>query len=496
MFSARVSQGLDLLTLMLPLFLTACPLGLDTGDTSAGEGEGDDDDVRIDYHRDADGDAYGDPDDVFVSHYPPTGYIARSGDCDDGDANVHPGAAEVPYDGVDQNCTSGDEYDGDLDGHDSDAYGGDDCDDADATTYPGASEPDDGVDHDCDGLATEASEPDTGDDASDDTGDDTGDDAGDDTGDDDGIDRAWFIDADGDGYGDWTVEYYSVVAELQPDGYVDNRWDCDDARDIVNVFATEDCSDGLDNDCDGLMDCEDDDCEGDSVCVETACDDLVDEDSDGDRDCADEDCWGTSACLSTRTVSTRVSAGDWRGRRRAQSVWQDCGAYTAFPYTYDTVNSWVNSTFVEIVVYDLRGTVVVKDDDGTSTCDWGVGRLKGKTLTRKATMSHERMVYPFSGSSTRSGFWIGDGCDLSSAEFLPRFDTQSGSYFVASSRAWLGAPRRRDTFSGGTKYTDWRDDPKRDGAGFACSGLWISDFGRASSLLTSGGDTFTVVLGD
>lgn len=30
------------------------------------------------------------------------------GDCDDGDARVHPGAAEVPGDGVDQNCVAGD----------------------------------------------------------------------------------------------------------------------------------------------------------------------------------------------------------------------------------------------------------------------------------------------------------------------------------------------------------------------------------------------------
>jgi choline-sulfatase len=34
--------------------------------------------------------------------------LLGGGDCDDGDARVHPGAAEVPGDGVDQNCVGGD----------------------------------------------------------------------------------------------------------------------------------------------------------------------------------------------------------------------------------------------------------------------------------------------------------------------------------------------------------------------------------------------------
>ena len=37
-------------------------------------------------------------------------------DCDDGDASVGPGAAEVPYDGVDQDCSGTDDFDADDDG--------------------------------------------------------------------------------------------------------------------------------------------------------------------------------------------------------------------------------------------------------------------------------------------------------------------------------------------------------------------------------------------
>jgi len=73
-------------------------------------------------------------------------------DCDDTNPDVHPGATDTPYDGIDQDCSGSDLLDADGDGHDSDAYGGDDCDDADGEIHPGA--PDvaqDGLDADCDG---------------------------------------------------------------------------------------------------------------------------------------------------------------------------------------------------------------------------------------------------------------------------------------------------------------------------------------------------------
>jgi hypothetical protein len=74
-------------------------------------------------------------------------------DCDDTDATVFPGAVEVFYDGVDQDCSGGSDYDADGDGEDSDAWGGADCDDADASVYPGAPDASgDGIDQDCDGV--------------------------------------------------------------------------------------------------------------------------------------------------------------------------------------------------------------------------------------------------------------------------------------------------------------------------------------------------------
>jgi hypothetical protein len=72
-------------------------------------------------------------------------------DCDDDDPAVFPGAEEIPYDGIDQNCSGGDSDDLDKDGFRG-GPGGDDCDDARADMHPGAIEvPLDGIDQNCDG---------------------------------------------------------------------------------------------------------------------------------------------------------------------------------------------------------------------------------------------------------------------------------------------------------------------------------------------------------
>ena len=73
-------------------------------------------------------------------------------DCDDDDAAVNTAAIEVFYDGVDGDCDGWSDYDQDFDGYDSDAHGGEDCDDENADIYPGAEELIDGLDNDCDGY--------------------------------------------------------------------------------------------------------------------------------------------------------------------------------------------------------------------------------------------------------------------------------------------------------------------------------------------------------
>jgi len=105
---------------------------------------------------DADGDGYGDPDAPTPACACAGGLADNDDDCDDTLADIHPGAEEVLYDGIDQACDglAGD-YDADGDGYDWDGakdVEGTDCDDDDAGVNPGALDLcDDSVDQDCDG---------------------------------------------------------------------------------------------------------------------------------------------------------------------------------------------------------------------------------------------------------------------------------------------------------------------------------------------------------
>ena len=227
------------------------------------DGVADDGLVLNDYYPDGDGDGYGNPAGVAVNDCAaPPGHVQNDGDCDDGDASVHPGAAEGACDYIDNDCDGalhGDEVDDDGDGVDECAG---DCDDGNGTVYPGATELCDGLDNNCDGAADE------------------------------GLTyQDWFPDADGDGYGDASAAANPACS--QPPNHVLDRSDCDDSTGAVNPGANEIACDGLDNDCDGTLhsDDYDDDSDGASECAGD-CDDanaalnLADLDGDGFSTCA------------------------------------------------------------------------------------------------------------------------------------------------------------------------------------------------------------------
>ncbi|MFH1585137.1 MAG: MopE-related protein [archaeon] len=62
-------------------------------------------------------------------------------DCNDNNPSINPGADEIPYDGIDQDCDGKDLRDVDKDGYNAKIVGGNDCDDNDPSVNPGSSNP-------------------------------------------------------------------------------------------------------------------------------------------------------------------------------------------------------------------------------------------------------------------------------------------------------------------------------------------------------------------
>jgi len=244
--------------LLLALLLTGCVVEPDDahidndGDGLAAEdGDCDDEDASVGLattaYADADGDGYGNPNAYDESCQHPSSYVDNMDDCDDGDADIHPDAAEV-CDGEDNDCDGTADEDDAIDAstwypdRDLDGYGGEnepsaacvvpsgyvsdgtDCDDGDPNISPDAAERCNETDDDCDEVVDED------------------------------LSYDWYLDEDGDGYGNSQTNLGDCDP---PETYVADDSDCDDSDDTIHPDAPEVC-DEVDNDCDGLTDDDDD----------------------------------------------------------------------------------------------------------------------------------------------------------------------------------------------------------------------------------------------
>ncbi len=329
---------------------------------------------------DADGDGYGTGSGI-PSCEPIEGLVDQHGDCDDADPAVSPGAVEVWYDGVDQDCDGGSDDDADRDSFIPVAFGGTDCDDEAEQVSPAQAEQCNGVDDDCDGQVDE-----------------------------DATDAfTVYVDSDGDGFGG-TED--GEVCQVEAD-QTTTPGDCDDSDSARHPGAAETWYDGVDQDCAGD---DDDDADGDGHLPESL----------GGWDCDDED---PEARPDTHWYADADGDGfgepgqAWTGCERPDGMVADetdCddgdpSTYPAAPELCDGVDRDCDGAVDEAGAQGEQTQYWDADGDGYGTSDAATivacpGKAGYAPSTGDCDDSDSRI---WVGAAEVCGDWVDNDCDLS-----------------------------------------------------------------------------------
>ena len=333
----------------------------------------------------------------------PAGFVAVSGDCDDGD-KARPGT-EV-CNGIDDDCNGAlpaNELDVDKDGY----LACRECDDSKAAIFPGAPELCNGKDDDCNGVL-----------------------------DDGAVDAGrWYRDADNDKFGVFTQV---TSACSTPSGYVAAPGDCNDGDVTIYPAALEVC-DAKDHNCDGAIDFDND---GDLIpaafCGGKDCDDDNPSLPDKSGVCALASCdaWRASG---VSTSGTQLIDPDGSGVIPAYTAFcdqvADAGGWTRFWWhnSGDVIaaadvlgaNAWscaisASGCYASIPV-SAPSELLVKHGDGR----WAVWNLNDPSNTavraRAAFVSRTQTPYntganaqlwnPLRTGGGLASYTCGSGCD-------------------------------------------------------------------------------------
>ena len=358
-----------------------------------------DDDTATDattWYLDFDVDGFGNPLISMQACTQPAGYVADQTDCDDVNTEIYPNADER-CDLQDNDCDGVVDESGAVDATtwyldaDGDGYGvavsqsscsqpsgyvenQDDCNDANVTISPASTEVCDEVDNDCDGSIDEA-------DASDAV--------------------LWYLDDDGDGFGDETVTMLSCEAPID---YVDEGGDCNDADFDINPDASEIWYDGIDGDCQGD---DDYDADGDGEQSHQEIGGLDCDDTDPDVfECGSTPSTALESCDALLVVDSSLEDGlywidpDTNGAIEAYcDMTTDGGGWTLFANIVNAGFNYSASTSQVPITVELSDTMLgVKPANTIARM-----RIEGNNYDFDLTQSAVSSAYIPSPNSTPTG---------------------------------------------------------------------------------------------